>query len=80
MIKIKAPRYHDRKVLVARYKIPCGGGVDIEILNGAMKGIYHASNDVIVSSPIEPMKCRNGSTISMRAISIDALERKESYA
>lgn len=77
MIRVWQPRYRDRKVLVARYKIPCGQGVDIEITQGAMKGIYHATHETIISSPVEQMKCRNGSTMSMRAIPLDKLERKE---
>lgn len=77
MVIIKSPRYHDRTVLIARYKIPCGSGVDIRILYGAYKGDYHISSDTICKSPIESMKTRSGNTISMRAISLDELERKE---
>lgn len=77
MIKIKEPRYRDRRVLVARYRIPTGGGVTIEILKGAYKGLYKATNDTICSSPIETMRTRNGANISMRAISLDELERIE---
>lgn len=75
MIKIKEPRYRDRKVLVARYRIPCGGGVTIEILKGSYKGVYKVSNEDICSSDIESMQTRNGTTISMRAIPLDKLER-----
>lgn len=77
MITVKAPRYHDRKLLVARYRIPCGQSIDVEILYGAYKGIYHIPNEVICKSPIESMKTRTGRSISMRAISLDDLERKE---
>ena len=77
MIKIKEPRYRDRKVLVARYRLACGSGADIEIMKGAMKGVYHASNETIINSDIESMKCRNGSTMQVRAIPLDLLERKE---
>lgn len=28
MIKVKAPRYRDRTVLLARYRLPAGQGVD----------------------------------------------------
>lgn len=75
MIRVWHPRYHDNTVLVARYKIPCGGGVDLEIMQGAYKGIYKASNATIISSPIESVKSRNGRNISMRVIPIDKLER-----
>jgi hypothetical protein len=75
MIKIKEPRYRDRKVLVARYRIGCGEGLTIEIQQGSYKGIYKVSNEDICASDIESMKTRNGATISMRAIPLDKLER-----
>ena len=75
MIIIKQPRYRDRTVLVARYKIPCGKGVTIKILEGAYKGTYTVSNDVICASPIEPLTTRYGKSISMRAIQLDNLNR-----
>jgi len=77
MITIKQPRYHDRKVLIARYKIPCGKGVTIKILEGAYKGTYTVSNDVICASPIETLTTRYGEPISMRAIALDNLDRME---
>lgn len=76
MIKIKAPRYRDRVVLLAKYRLPCGQGVDVEIQYGAYKGIYHVSNDVICQSPIEPMKTKRGDQIAMRAVPLDKMERK----
>ena len=77
MIKIREPRYRDRRVLVARYRIPCGGDITIEILKGAYKGLWKATNATICSSPIESMKTRAGASIPMRAISLDDLERIE---
>ena len=77
MITIKAPRYHDRTLLVARYRIPCGQGIDVEILYGAYKGIYHIPSEAICKAPIENMKTRSGRNLSMRAIPLDDLERIE---
>ena len=77
MIIIKSPRYHDRTVLIARYKIPCGHDVTVEITEGSYKGIYKVTNDVICSSPIETMTTRYGKSISMRAVDLDNLERLE---
>ena len=77
MLKIWAPRYHDRKVLVARYKIPCGRGIDLEITNGACKGFYYASPELIAKSPIESMRTKNGGSIQVRAIALDELERTD---
>lgn len=78
MIQIWQPRYHDRKVLVAEYKIPHGAGIDIEITQGAMKGQYHATHETIMASKLESMKCKSGGTIGVRAIPLDLLERKDS--
>ena len=77
MIKIKEPRYRDRKVLIARYKIPCGTDFRIEIEKGAYKGIYKVSNELVCKSPIESMKTRAGAQMQMRAVSLDELERVE---
>lgn len=77
MIKIKAPRYHDRTLLIARYRIPAGTNFKVEVLTGSYKGIYKVTNEVICKSPVEAMKTRNGKSILMRAVPLDALERLE---
>lgn len=77
MITIKSPRYRDRTVLLARYRLPCGQDVQVKILYGAYKGIYNVSNDVICNSPIEGMETKQGKIIAMRAVPIDAMERVE---
>lgn len=77
MIKIKAPRYRDRVVLIARYKLTAGRDAEVEIMSGAYAGTYKIKNSDIVASPIELMRTRNGSSIQMRAVSLDKLERKE---
>lgn len=73
MITIKSPRYHDRKVLLARYRLPCGKDVEIEILYGAYKGKYKVTNTVICKSALEIMQTRNGNKIAMRAVNLDEL-------
>lgn len=77
MIIIKSPRYRDRTVLLARYKLPCGQDVKVKITDGAYKGIYKVSNEVIINSPIEGMETKQGKIIAMRAIPLDAMERVE---
>lgn len=77
MIIIKSPRYRDRTVLLARYKLPCGQDVTVKITEGAYKGVYKVSNDIICNSPIEGMETKQGKTIVMRAIPLDAMERVE---
>lgn len=75
MIKIFEPRYRDRVVLIARYKIPFGQDIEIDIMKGAYKGKYHISNSIICDSPIENMMSKSGKAISMRAVPLDKLER-----
>lgn len=77
MIKIKSPRYHDRKLLIARYRIPAGADIKVEILTGSYSGIYKITSNTICHSPIEIMRTRNGKSISMRAVSLDDIERLE---
>lgn len=77
MIIIKSPRYRDRTVLLARYKLPCGQDVTIKITEGAYNGVYKIANEVICNSPIEGMETKQGKTIAMRAIPLDAMERVE---
>lgn len=77
MIEIRAPRYRDRVVLLAKYRLPCGEGVDVKILYGAYKGMYHVSNEVICQSPVEPMTTKQGKQIAMRAVPLDKMERVE---
>ena len=77
MIIIKSPRYRDRTVLLARYRLPCGQDVTVKITEGAYKGVYKVSNDVICNSPIEGMETKQGKMVAMRAIPLDAMERVE---
>ena len=76
-IKIWQPRYRDNSCLVARFRIPCGRGINVEILKGARKGLYKVSSEDICSSPIETMRTKAGKFIEMRAIPLDKLVRVE---
>lgn len=75
VIHILEPRYRDRRVLVARWRIPAGGDIMLAIQKGAYRGLYNATNKVICNSPIESFKTKSGATFSIRAISVDDLER-----
>ena len=75
MIKIKAPRYHDNVVLLARYRLACGQDATVEIQTGSYKGVYKVKNSDICNSPLEGMKTRQGKIIQMRAVPLDKLER-----
>lgn len=75
VIHILEPRYNDRRVLVARWRIPAGGDIFLAIQKGAYKGLYKATNKVICASPIEPFTAKSGVTFQVRAIAINELER-----
>lgn len=77
MIKIWQPRWRDRVVLIARYRIPAGQDFNIEITQGTAKGVYRIKNDLICKSPIESMKTRTGKTIQMRVVPLDEIEKVE---
>lgn len=75
VIHILEPRYRDRRVLVARWRIPAGGDIVLAIQKGAYKGLYKATNKVICASPIESVTTKSGLTFQVRAISVEDLER-----
>lgn len=77
MIDIWEPRYHDKKVLVANYRIPSRGDIDIKISKGYYAGKYTIARETIANSPIEQMKTKKGGTVDMRVIPIDKLQKKE---
>lgn len=77
MIKIREPRYRDQTVLVARFRIPAGCDITLEIEKGARKGIYKVKQEDIINSPLERLKTRSGNSIQIRAIPLDYLERVE---
>lgn len=79
MINILEPRYHDRCVLIARYKIPCGKDIEVNILRGSYKGLYKIKNEDICKSPVEGLKTRAGKMMPVRAVSLDKLERVEEW-
>lgn len=77
MIEIWEPRYRDRTVLIAKYRIPCGRDFQIRIKRGAYKGVYLVRNDVVITSAEEKMKAKSGADIAVRAVAIEKLERLE---
>lgn len=75
MIVIWQPRWRDRKVLIARYRIPSGQDFEIEIKQSAAKGKYRVTNELVCKSAIESMRTKTGKMIQMRAVALDELER-----
>lgn len=77
MIEIWQPRWKDRTVLVARYKIAYGQDFKIKITQSAAKGIYLVKSAVCRDAHIEKMKTKQGKDIEMKVIPMDKLERLE---
>lgn len=75
MIEIWEPRWHDRKVLIAEYKIPRGEeDFEIKITKSCLKGTYKVPKWLVRESMVEPMKTKKGETVDMVAVSLDKLE------
>lgn len=69
MIEVWSPRWHDRRVLVAKYKVRKGKNI-IKITEGVAKGRYSMSEIAIRSYPLES----NG-VISVYSLPLDKMER-----
>ena len=75
MIEIWEPRWHDRKVLIAKYKIPSGDDdFEIEIMKTCVKGTYKVPKWLVKESEVENMNTKKGGTIEVVAVSLDKLE------
>lgn len=70
-ISVWQPRWHDRKVLVAQYKVKKGMNI-IKITEGAAQGKYQMSEVAIRSYPLET----NGAILCY-ALPLEKLERIE---
>ena len=53
MIEIFEPRYHDRRVLIAQFRIPAGKDFLIRITKGACAGMYKVTSEIVKNSPVE---------------------------
>jgi len=72
MIEIWAPRWHDRKVLIAKYKV-CAGKNRIKFTKGTLKDkMFDVDGMDISKSPVET----NG-TIPCYAVDLDKLKAVE---
>jgi hypothetical protein len=70
LIKIIAPRYHDRTLLIARYKVKEMNKIEVE--KGAYQGTYFMRGDHIRSCPLDT----NGK-IDCYSVPLDKLEPLE---
>lgn len=77
MLEIIEPRYKDRSVLLACYKMTPGYPVKVHIRKGAYAGNYEVAAKVVANSPTETMKTKAGAKIQMKAVPLDSLTRLE---
>ena len=72
MIEIYAPRWRDRVVLIAKYKVTPGANKVRFTKAGSYNGIYNVDSSVIYKSPLDT----NG-RIDCYAVPFSELERVE---
>lgn len=75
MIEIFEPRYHDKVVLVASYKIPRSGDLEIKITKGYYAGAYVVSVSELNGCKKDVMKTKRGGNLEMVAIPLDMLRK-----
>lgn len=76
MIEIWEPRYRDRSVLLAKYKVnrlKSDIGVKVKIEKGAYKGDWLVSNEALEDAKEEKMKTKNGMEIEMISVPLERM-------
>lgn len=73
MIKIWQPRYKDKIVLIATYKIVSGKDTEFEITEGYYKGKYIAPWSVVKDCAIENKPTRSGHKMDFTVVPIKDL-------
>lgn len=76
-IEIWQPRWHDKKVLVAKFRIRPEQDVFIEIKESVWKGKYRIDYQDIVASDVETMKTKAGGKIEVIAVPLDKIKKIE---
>lgn len=70
-IEILEPRWHDRKLLIANWKISKDN--QIVINHHDFPEPFYASGDKLRSYPLQNVKSNQGNEVQMRVVSIDEL-------
>lgn len=74
--QIYNPRWHDRIVLLADFKIQSHNVITFPKAR-TLVGEWYISGDKAKTFPAEPMKTKSGTTMTMRVVPIDELEPLE---
>lgn len=77
MIEIWEPRYRDRTVLLADYRLRAGEDAEVKIVKGYYAGNYKVSSDAIDEAQRETMKTKKGSEITVVIIPLEKLEKQD---
>ena len=76
-IDIWEPRYRDKTVLIAKFRVEGDDGVDIKISRGDYRGLYHVPAEVFKTAKIEDMARKMGGYIQVYIVPLDKLIKKE---
>lgn len=76
-VEVYHPRYNDRTVLVANWKVVGGRDLPIKILYGSYKGEYTAPGNDVFHAPVTTITSKTGKQIPMRVIPLDCLVRQD---
>lgn len=76
MIEIWEPRYRDKSVLIATYRLPREGDVEVKITKGFYSGKYIISRDDIIGAKIEDMKTKKGGTVQIISVPLHKLKKE----
>ena len=77
MIEIWEPRYRDKTVLLADYRLRAGEGADIKITKGYYAGNYKVDSETIANAERETMKTKKGGEITVVIVPLEKLVKEE---
>lgn len=73
MIEIWEPRYHDKAVLLAQYRLHDNEDVDVKIVKGHYAGNYKINSEDIRNAERETMKTKKGGEITVVIVPLEKL-------
>ena len=77
MIEIWEPRYRDKTVLLAQYRLHDNEDVDVKIVKGFYAGNYKVSAEDIRNAERETMKTKKGGEITVVIVPLEKLVKEE---
>lgn len=75
-LEVWAPRWHDRKALIADFKIGTHNAITFPKAK-SLPGEYYLSFEQAKQYPTMDMKTKNGKTVRMRVVPLDDLQPLE---